>query len=69
MGRSGGRVPAMASCSRGQSWVSWLRCVGCGELWSHVELSEYDDDEPYGWPLAEPCPRCRRLGMMRKVES
>jgi len=45
-----------------------MECVGCGESWMHVELSLVED-EPYGWPIAEPCPKCGRLGMMRKVAS
>jgi hypothetical protein len=63
------RVPGMERQPRGQSWVTPLRCVGCGEKWTHIELSEFDDDDQQGWPVMQPCPRCGRLGTMQKVES
>jgi len=68
MGKRAGRVPRTASQPKDRVWVTAMECVGCGESWMHVELSLVED-EPYGWPLAEPCPKCGRLGMMRKVAS
>ena len=54
----------------GQVWIYSLRCILCGETWTHYESSPLDDDAPDG-PRRE-CPECRGwLGLIgtRKVAA
>jgi len=68
MSKRRGRVPGSVRPPKDRVWVTPLRCVGCGELWTHIELSLVED-EPHGWPLTQPCPKCGRLGMMKEEAS
>jgi len=51
----------------GQQWTSQLECLGCGQSYTHIEMSPDPDDEP-DHLVPVPCSDCGGILMRVSVE-